>query len=109
MKNISLTVFILLLSFNAHALEREDLERACMIEQGSLLKERNGTPSCDQLKRLNKPSSAKHKHNTDSNDKPKKVSKPKKAANGEGAGYRWNPNEGRYCQHDAKGFPVQCY
>lgn len=109
MKTALLAAAILLLPLSAHAFERERLERACAIEQSSLLKERNGTPSCDQLKRQNKQSSAKRSRNTGNSDKPKKISKPKKTANGEGAGYRWNPNENRYCQHDAKGFPSQCY
>ena len=109
MKTTLLATAILLLPLSAHAFERERLQRACMIEQGSLLKDRNGTPSCDQLKKLNKQSSAKRKGNAANSDKPKKAGKPKKVANGEGEGYRWNPNESRYCQHDTKGFPSQCY
>ena len=50
MKTTLLATAILLLPLSAHAFERERLQRACMIEQGSLLKDRNGTPSCDQLK-----------------------------------------------------------
>ena len=80
MKTTLLAITILLLPLSAHAFEHERLQRACMIEQGSLLKDRNGTPSCDQLKKLNKQSSAKRKGNAADSDKPKKAGKPKKVA-----------------------------
>ena len=109
MRNLLFPAVLLFASLNTYAFERDRLERACVIEQSSLLKERNGTPSCEQLNRLNKQKSAKRNAQSARAEKSIKASKTKKTANGAGAGYRWNPNEGRYCQHDEKGFPSRCY
>ncbi|EGZ47453.1 hypothetical protein [Neisseria wadsworthii] len=109
MSKYAIPLLFLFLTFDAHAFEQERLERACRIEQGSLLKDRNGTPSCDELKRFHAKKSIKSAKNNNHSAKAPKASKPKKIANGEGAGYRWNPHEGRFCQHNAKGFAQSCY
>ncbi|KPN70824.1 hypothetical protein [Neisseria sp. 83E34] len=110
MSKYAIPLLFLFIAFDTHAFEHERLERACRIEQGSLLKDRNGTPSCDELKRFHAKKSTKpaKNPNTGTNKTPK-TPKPKKIANGEGAGYRWNPHENRFCQHNAKGFAHICY
>lgn len=108
--NKILILCALALPLSAHAYDREQLERSCKIEQGSLLKERNGTPSCTLLKQQRQNRIAKKRPPEPSErNRAAKTAKPKKQANGEGAGYRWNPNENRHCQHDARGIPTQCY
>ncbi|WP_107688702.1 hypothetical protein [Neisseria wadsworthii] len=109
MSKYAIPLLFLFLTFDAHAFEQERLERACRIEQGSLLKDRNGTPSCDELKRFHAKKSIKSAKSSNHSAKAPKASKPKQIANGEGAGYRWNPHEGRFCQHNAKGFAQSCY
>ena len=53
----------------ADPFETERLQRSCTLQRESLLRERNGTPACDQLKALHKKSktpaegpSEKNKH-----------------------------------------------
>lgn len=102
-------ITLIFIPLTAQAHERERLERACSIEQNSLLKERNGTPSCTALKRLKKRSNRPNQPASSAPAQQTSQSKPKKTANGEGSGYRYNPHEGRFCQHNDKGLATTCY
>lgn len=115
---------LFLLPLTAHAVSEFDLERlerSCRLQQESLLKSRNGTPACKEWQQAKKnytqqqraQRTAQHKQQaaqerTQRAEQQRKA-KPKALKNGEGSGYRWNGNENRYCQHNAKGIPTECY
>lgn len=97
--------------------EIEHAQRLCQIQKDSLpqIKKRNGTPACDELKRLQKQAQKERRQvrqarqtNTGGSSK-KSQSKIDPVSDGKGAGYRWNSHQKRYCQHNPQGIPLQCY
>lgn len=101
--------------------EIERAERSCELEQNSLLRERNGTPSCNRLRELNKMQRefdraqrannyrAERREERENRVRQYENRNPRAIRNGQGHGYRWNPHEGKYCQHDNDGYPTLCY
>lgn len=99
----------------------ERAERSCEIEQNSLLRERNGTPSCNRLRELmrlqrdfeaaERISSYRAELRQERENRAREYENrnPREIRNGNGSGYRWNPNENKYCQHDYYGYPTLCY
>lgn len=56
----------------ADSFEIERLERSCALQRESLLRERNGTPACDALKRAK---TAKAKRQAEASDRPSEKSR----------------------------------
>ncbi|MGF6147415.1 Uncharacterised protein [Kingella potus] len=76
--------------------EIERLERKCALERESLLRERNGTPACEQLDRI---------YGRPPHAAPTVVIRP---AEEKYSGYYWNGAYGKNCTHDSKGDVIGC-
>lgn len=115
---------LLIISFPASAKYRWDIEKAersCELQQNSILRDRNGTPACDRLRELNRLQRnfeigqresnyrAEWREERDIRAREYENRNPRAIRNGYGDGYRWNPHESKYCQHDYDGYPTTCY
>ncbi|MDO1510448.1 MULTISPECIES: hypothetical protein [unclassified Neisseria] len=107
-------------SFAVDPFEVERVERSCKHEKSSILRDRYGTPSCDHLGRLYELEREQQhiRYAREFNESQERIAAtPQRIIvehriarqNGVGSGYRWNGNEGRYCNHDAAGYPTNCY
>ena len=81
----------------ADSYEIEKLERKCTLERESLLRHRNGTPSCEQLDRI---------YGRPPKTEPVVIVQP---AEEKYTDYRWNDGYKQNCLHDKKGNVVSCY
>ncbi|UOP00818.1 hypothetical protein [Kingella potus] len=77
--------------------EIERLERKCALERESLLRERNGTPACEQLDRIYGTARRTPRRRWLFGRRKKKYS-----------GYYWNGAYGKNCTHDSKGDVIGC-
>lgn len=120
----TLCLALLFVPYAAHAVdlfELERLERSCRLQQESLLKERQGTPACQEWKQAKRTYQRQQRLAKTEQQKQqtaqrraeqaarKRQARPQALPNGQGSGYRWNGNENRYCQHNAQAIPTECY
>lgn len=87
---------------DAHELER--LQRQCKIEQGSLLRDCEGTPSCDQLDRLYHRRRETGLTVNTTPQPPKAEAEPERFSE-----YRWNGMYQKHCYHDKEGNASLCF
>lgn len=109
------------LAYADYSYQIEVERRNCAVEQKSMLKHRKGTPACTRLNELiakhigYQRSQAINSYNQAQREayeaglRQHQNQNPAQRKNGEGKGYRWNPNEKKYCQHDKAGYPTLCY
>lgn len=114
----------LLISSSVSAKYRWDIEKAersCQLQKNSILKDKNGTPACDNLRELRMMQQSFERDRRENNYRIERREErdrrareyenrnPRAIRNGYGDGYRWNPHESKYCQHDYDGYPTTCY
>ncbi|WP_037585341.1 hypothetical protein [Stenoxybacter acetivorans] len=91
--------------------EIDQANMKCQNESRSLLRERNGTPSCDRLQELYRIKQAQEGRLLQERqaDKPQRVIvQPHQSDTDSGTGYRWNRGYGKYCDHNSDGYPIRC-
>lgn len=98
-------------------LEIQRAERSCGLQQRSLLRDREGTPACDNLRQLRR---AKRQHEDDrtinraidSMNRPIVIEHhhqyPPSGYGENGGGYYFNNAIGQYCHHGANGRVLSC-
>ena len=97
-----LLLSISLPAFSADPHEIDRLQRQCENEKGSLLRDRRGTPSCDQLDRIFKRPMAFHPAENS-------TAQPKKEEIEPFTEYRWNGMYQKNCLHDKDGNASTCF
>lgn len=94
-------------------------ERACQLESSSMLKDRNGTPSCGRVKelyrqqRLETRAQMQHEYNQSQERiaaTPQQViiTNQVSVPTEQGGGYHWNATYGKYCYHNPAGYATSC-
>lgn len=98
-----LLIPVALMAADAHEVDR--LMRQCDNEQSSLLRERYGIPSCEQLDRLHYAYPKISPPSMQPQTKPSHVHSSVDNA----SDYRWSGMHGKYCNFDKDGNVTMCY
>lgn len=88
-------------AFSADSHEIDSLQRQCENEKVSLLRDRRGTPSCDQLDRIFKRPALPPVEDS--------AAQPKKEEIKPFTEYRWNGMYQKNCLHDQEGNASTCF